>query len=114
VGTSVAVEDRAGRIEKVYPLIAEGRVTADVAVDGLSDVFIGQRMLVQVPVATRSVLAVPAAAITTRGGLDFVRIRDGGGAREVSVVPGALVDTPEGQLREVLTGLRAGDAVILP
>jgi RND family efflux transporter MFP subunit len=114
VGATVAVEDRTGRIEKVYPLIDEGRVTADVAVDGLSDVFIGQRVLVQVPVATRAVLAVPPAAITTRAGLDFVRIRTGDAEREVAVVPGGDVATPEGPMREVLSGLRAGDTVILP
>ncbi len=64
VGSSVAIGDdtdlRAGRIEKIYPLIEDGRVTADVAVEGLPDTFIGQRMLVRVPVGTRETIAVPA------------------------------------------------------
>ena len=87
---------------------------ADVAVDGLSDTFIGQRMLVHVPVAMRPVLAVPPEAIETRSGLDFVRIRLGGAEAEVTIVPGATVETPEGTWREVLSGLNAGDTVILP
>jgi membrane fusion protein, multidrug efflux system len=114
VGAAVAVEGGEGRIEKVYPLIENGRVTADVAVEGLSDVFIGQRVLVQVPVAVREVLAIPPEAIETRSGLDFVRIREGGADREVTVVPGGAVETPDGPMREVLSGLRPGDTVILP
>jgi membrane fusion protein, multidrug efflux system len=114
VGATVAVEGGEGRIEKVYPLIENGRVTADVAVEGLSDIFIGQRVLVQVPVAEREVLAIPPEAIETRSGLDFVRIRAGEAAREVTVVPGGVVETPDGPMREVLTGLRPGDTVILP
>jgi RND family efflux transporter MFP subunit len=105
---------RRGRVERVYPLIENGRVTADVAVEGLSDAFVGARVLVRVPVATRAAIAVPPAAITTRAGLDVARIATPGGPREVSVVAGGLVETPQGPRREVLSGLRAGDRVILP
>lgn len=118
VGASVAIGDgaglREGRIEKVYPLIEGGRVTADVAVDGLSDAFIGQRILVRVPVGTRPALAVPQAAIRRSGGLDLVQILAEGGQRTVAVVPGALVQTADGPMVEVLSGLRSGDVVVLP
>ncbi|MFM2355853.1 MAG: hypothetical protein RLZZ528_1589 [Pseudomonadota bacterium] len=114
VGAEVDAGNARGRIEKVYPQIENGRVIADVAVDGLSDAFIGQRVLVRVPVASRDVLAVPDSAIASRAGLDFVTIHAGGAEAEVTVVPGGLVETPEGLMREILTGLRAGDAVVVP
>jgi membrane fusion protein, multidrug efflux system len=114
VGAEVAVDGGKGTIEKVYPQIEQGRVIADVAVEGLSDSFIGQRILVQVPVATRLVLVVPDAAIEQRAGLDLVRIKAGEGEVEVTVIPGAEIAGPDGPLREILTGLRAGDTVMTP
>ena len=118
MGDRVTIGDgadlRGGRIEKVYPLIENGRVTVDVAVDGLSGAFIGQRVLVQVPVGTRQALAVPQAAIRRSAGLDLVAISTGGAVRTVTVVPGPVVATPDGPMVEILSGLRAGDTVILP
>ncbi|MFM7656552.1 MAG: efflux RND transporter periplasmic adaptor subunit [Paracoccaceae bacterium] len=114
VGATVEVEGGSGTIEKVYPQIEQGRVIVDVAVEGLSDAFIGQRVLVQVPVASRQVLAVPDAAIEQRAGLDLVTIKTAEGAVQVTVIPAAEIAGPEGALREILTGLRAGDTVIMP
>lgn len=103
-----------GRIVKIYPLIAGGRVSVDVEADGLGDFFVGQRMLVRVPVGRREALTVPAAALVTRSGLDFVRLRVAQGVREVAVVRGAMVETPQGPQIEILSGLRAGDTVLTP
>lgn len=114
VGAKVDVDGGTGAIEKVYPQIEQGRVIVDVAVDGLSDAFIGQRVLVRVPVATRQVLAVPDSAIEQRAGLDLVTIKTADGTAQVTVIPGAEVAGPEGPLREILTGLRAGDTVVTP
>ncbi len=118
VGAPVAVGDggflREGRIERIYPLIEAGRVTADVAVDGLSDSFIGQRVLVRVQVGTRTALAVPAAAIRRSAGLDLVKIMTDGMLRTVTVVPGQTVLAPDGPRVEILSGLRSGDIVLLP
>jgi multidrug efflux pump subunit AcrA (membrane-fusion protein) len=118
VGARVAIGDgpdlREGRIEKIYPLIENGRVTVDVAVDGLPDTFIGQRILVRVRVGTRQALAVPQAAIRQSAGLDLVEIASGDATRTVSVVPGPVVITPDGPMVEILTGLKSGDTVILP
>lgn len=118
VGTPVAIGDgpalREGWIEKVYPLIEEGRVTVDVAVEGLSDSFIGKRILVRVPVGRREALAVPQQAIRRSAGLDLVDIAAEGGTRSVTVVPGPVVATPDGPMVEILSGLRSGDTVILP
>lgn len=112
VGEGDAAQD--GQVEKVYPLIEGGRVTVDVAVDGLADTFIGQRVLVRVPVGSRMALAVPAAAIRRSAGLDLVDITEGGETRTVAVVPGSALVTENGPLVEILSGLRAGDMVVLP
>ncbi len=51
-----------GRLERIYPLIENGRVVADVAVEGISDRFVDARVLVRLPLDTRDALAVPATA----------------------------------------------------
>jgi hypothetical protein len=57
---------------------------------------------------------VPQAAIRRSAGLDLVEIGTGEATRTVSVVPGPVIATPEGPMVEILSGLRAGDTVILP
>lgn len=103
-----------GKLAKVYPQIENGRVIADVSVDSLGDYFVGERILVQVPIATRQAITVPPTALVTRAGVDYVRITDGKTRREVSVVPGMMVDTAVGPRLEVLSGLGAGDVVVTP
>ena len=120
VGAAVPVQVREGgpttigKLVKVFPLIDNGRVIADVEVEALGDFFVGARVLVHVPIGTRMVLAVPAEALMTRAGIDFVRIAGPSGASEVTVVPGEKVDTPAGSRIEILTGLKAGDRVVTP
>lgn len=114
VGADVAVEGGSGMVEKVYPQIENGRVIADVAVDGLTDMFIGQRVLVHVPVARRAALTVPETAIETRSGIDYVRVLTDGGELQVTVVPGDMIETAQGPMREILSGLRSGDRVVTP
>lgn len=115
IGATVSVGDgQTGRIAKIYPDIVNGRVTADATVEGLADDFIGKRILVMVPVASREALAVPEAAISTRSGIDMVEIEEASGSHAIVVVPGDLVATPAGPMREILSGLRAGDTVIVP
>jgi RND family efflux transporter MFP subunit len=98
-----------GRLVKVYPLIENGRVVADVEVAGLSDRFVDARVLVRLPVGERAALMVPEAALVTRGGVDFVGI-EGAGLR--AVVPGERVTMDGAAMVEVLTGLQAGDLVM--
>ncbi len=113
-GAPLTVETGAGsaqgRLAKVYPTIENGRVVADVEVADLPTAFAGARLLVRVPVGERRALMVPAAAVASRAGLDFVRIRDHGVEADVSVVVGAR----EGDRVEVLTGLKPGDEVVTP
>jgi RND family efflux transporter MFP subunit len=113
-GAGLAVETGGGTVEgrlaKVYPQIENGRVVADVEVADLPTAFVDARLLVRVPIGERTALMVPAAAVSTRSGLDFVTVRIGGADLQRTVVLGART----GDRIEVLTGLRPGDEVITP
>jgi len=109
-----AGEARQGRLAKIYPRIENGRVIADVEVEGLDDAFVDARVLVEVPVGMRSALLVPQAALATRAGLDFVRVMAGATEVERVVVPGETIMQDGKTHIEILTGLEAGDSVIVP
>ncbi|MFT3989276.1 efflux RND transporter periplasmic adaptor subunit [Aestuariivirga sp.] len=103
-----------GKIVKVYPEITDGRVIADVEAAGVGDYFVNERTLVSIPVGKRTVLAVPADAIKTIHGIDYVSVATAGGAMDVAVILGESVEDGGQHLVEVLTGLHAGDRAILP
>lgn len=103
-----------GRLAKLYPQIENGRVIADVEVEGLDASFVDARVLVRVPVGVRRALLVPQAALSSHSGLDFVRIRQGDAEVERAVVPGEVLERDGTALVEILTGLHAGDTVLLP
>jgi RND family efflux transporter MFP subunit len=103
-----------GRIAKVYPEIADGRVIADVEVDGVGDYFVNERTLVSIPVGRRTVLAVPPAAIRTTHGVDYVRVATERGAMDVAVILGEVFADNGAERVEILTGLRDGDRIVLP
>jgi hypothetical protein len=102
-----------GKLVKVYPEISDGRVLADVEVDGLGDYFVGERTLVWLPVGQRTIIAVPAAAVATRHGVDYVSIAGASGPVDVAVVTGAALPEADGRV-EILSGIGAGDRVIVP
>ena len=100
-----------GKLVKIYPEISDGRVLVDVEVADLGDYFVGERTLVLVPIEKRTILAVPAAAVTTRHGIDTINVvGQDGSPLEVAVVLGTSLD--DGRI-EVMSGLRAGDRVLL-
>jgi len=103
-----------GKIVKVYPEITDGRVIADVEVAGVGDYFVNERTLVSIPVGKRTVLAVPAKAIKTIHGIDYVSVATTGGVMDVAVILGESIEDRRQHLVEVLTGLHAGDRAILP
>ena len=115
-GAAIGIETTAGPAEgklvKVYPQIENGRVIADVEVQGLDAAFVDARVLVRLPMGSREALLVPRDAVATRSGLDFVRVVVGEYSVERIVVLGGahLVDGTE--MVEVLTGLAAGDTVV--
>ncbi len=101
-----------GTIAKIYPLIENGRVVADVNVDGLDTAYVNARVLVELPVGSRATLAVPVGAVTTRSGLDFVTVTEAGAEVERTVVTGDPFTHDGRAMIEVLTGLQAGDEVV--
>ncbi len=98
---------RRGRVVLVYPQIDQGRVVADVEVDGLGGYFVGERTRVYVSTGTRSALVLPPEFVTRRFGVSYVRLADGS---EVVV----QVGMPTDKGLEILSGLRAGDEVVKP
>ncbi len=105
-------ETREGTLAKIYPLIAGGRVEADVEVEGLDASFVGRRVQVRLPVGTRDALLVPATALSQTGGLDFVTILSHGHENAHVVVPGNTVMIDGEAFVEILSGLSAGDVVV--
>lgn len=118
VGDDVTIgegEQKKGRLAKIFPLIENGRVIADIEAADVGNYFVGERVMVAVPVARREVIAVPKTAVIRRAGLDLVRIRTADGREgDVVVVTGGEVAAPDAPRLEILSGLRAGDKVIVP
>jgi len=100
-------EVRPGKVVTVYPQIENGRVIADVAVEGLGDYFVGERTRVFVATGERQALVLPEKFIFRRFGVSYVRLKSG---EDVVVQVGQPVD---GGI-EILSGLRAGDVAVMP
>jgi len=103
-----------GTLARIYPLIENGRVIADVEVPDLPESFIDARVLVRLPVDTRSALMVPESAVITRTGLDFVKVAGPDGTVLRTVVLGQRQTLDGAVMIEVLSGLVAGDRVVSP
>ncbi|WP_374330500.1 efflux RND transporter periplasmic adaptor subunit [Aestuariivirga sp.] len=100
-----------GKVVKVYPEIDNGNVLADVEVADLGDFFVGERTRVWIPVAMKTVVSVPATAIATRAGVDYVKLADG---TDVPVIIGQHFDDKGTPAVEILSGLGQGDTVVTP
>jgi RND family efflux transporter MFP subunit len=115
-GAAIEIETTAGQsqgtLARIYPLIENGRVIADVEVPDLPERFIDARVLVRVPVDTRTALMVPEGAVVTRAGLDFVEIATPEGSVLRTVVVGQRQTLDGEPMIEVLSGLVAGDRVV--
>jgi len=106
---------RFGTIRLVYPQIEDGQVTVDAAVEGLGDYFVSERLRVWVSSGERETIVIPAALVTTRFGVDYVRLQDGERATDIPVQRGRELprpDMPDGL--EILSGLKAGDQLVRP
>jgi len=104
----------AGRLAKIYPRIENGRVIADVEADALDTAFVDARVLVELPVGERQAVLVPAAAVTNRYGVDFVRAGDGAAMNERAVVVGERIERDGAVLVEIVSGLAPGETVEVP
>lgn len=106
---------RFGTIRLIYPQIEDGRVVADAAVEGLGDYFVNERLRVWVPGGERSAIVIPSALVTTRFGVDYVRVEEGGRIIDIPVQRGRDLprpDMPDGL--EILSGLKSGDQLVRP
>jgi RND family efflux transporter MFP subunit len=113
LGTSAP---RYGKISLVYPQIEDGRVVADAAVEGLGDYFVNERIRVWIAAGERNAFVIPARFITTRFGVDYVKIRSAANVdTEVPVQRGRPApnrEMPDGI--EILSGLQASDRLVRP
>ena len=111
-----ASEPRFGTIKLVYPQIEDGRVVADAVVDDLGDYFVSERIRVWISAGERAAFIVPASFITTRFGVDYVKLRGSAGKEvDVTVQRGRELprpDLPDGI--EILSGLKVGDQLVKP
>ena len=106
---------RWGVIDLVYPQIEEGRVIADARVEGLGEYFVGDRLRVWISGGERSAFVIPSSYVKTRFGIDYVRLRQGEGTIDVPVQRGRDMPTPDlPDGLEILSGIRAGDQLVLP
>lgn len=107
---------RFGAIKLVYPQIDNGRVVADATVSGLSDYFVGERVRVWVTAGARQAIVIPSRLLTTRSGIDYVRLwQPGGSIIDVPVQLGQ--EHPSPQMRdgvELLSGVHVGDRLLQP
>ena len=114
-GDSIQIETdeiAQGRLARVYPQIENGRVIADVEVEGLDDAFVDARVLVRLPVGEREALLVPTDAVETLSGIDFVAVEQGGETVRRAVVVGGHHTIDGVDMVEVVTGLEAGQEVV--
>jgi RND family efflux transporter MFP subunit len=104
-----------GVIDLVFPQIEEGRVIADAIVEGLGEYFVGDRLRVWISGGERPAYVIPSNYVKTRFGIDYVLLREGDRAVDVPVQRGRdrpSPDLPDGL--EILSGIRAGDQLVLP
>lgn len=115
-GDKIEISDggatQSGTLSRIYPLIQNGRVIADVDVAGLADSFVDARVLVRLAVGQRDALMVPATALSSTGGLDFVGVQGASGPMQRSVVPGEHQTVGGVDMVEILSGLEADDVVV--
>lgn len=113
-GADDAGVKQVGHLVKLYPQIEGGRVRADIEVQGLEGRFVGQRLPVRLPVSERQAILVPERALFRRGGLDFVAVETKDlGEMYRTVVPGGTVERDGETWREILSGLKIGDSIVV-
>lgn len=93
------------RVAQVYPAVEAGQVVADVDAAGLDAALIGRRIGVRLPVGERQAIVVPRRFVSTRFGVDYVRLANGE-ETPVQTAPGPDPDTVE-----ILSGLVVGDRI---
>jgi RND family efflux transporter MFP subunit len=115
VGQAVAVDEipgGRGEVVQVYPAVQGGQARADLAAPALKPDFVGQRLTARIAVGQRDALVIPARFVTSRFGVDYVRVK--GAQGRFGDAPVQLAPGPEPGQVEVLSGLAAGDVLAAP
>ncbi|MDP1737570.1 MAG: efflux RND transporter periplasmic adaptor subunit [Caulobacter sp.] len=99
-----------GRVAQVYPSVTAGQVVADVTAPGLPENLVGQRVRVNVKIGQRQAIVIPRRYLSTRYGIDYVRLVGTDGA--VSETPVQTTAAPGLGEVEVLSGVRPGDVLV--
>lgn len=106
---------QSGVIDLVYPQIEDGRVIADATVEGLGEYFVGDRLRVWISGGSRSAFVIPSNYVTTRFGIDYVRILQADRTIDAPVQRGRDLPSPElPNGLEILSGIHAGDQLVQP
>jgi RND family efflux transporter MFP subunit len=106
-------EVRTATIIKVYPELRDGAMIADATVQGGLEALVGERVDVLAPVGERRAMLVPADFVSTRYGVDFIRVKVGDRFVDAPVALSAPLPNDAGQY-EVLSGLKSGDQLEKP
>jgi len=100
-------------ITKVYPELRGGAVIADAVVDGGLDALVGERVDVLAPVGERFALRIPKSFVTTRYGIDFVKVHVGEHIIDAPITLANPNADAQGFV-EILAGLHDGDTIETP
>lgn len=101
-----------GIVSRVYPSVATGQVTADVAMPGIEGGLIGRRIAARVEAGRRRALLVPSSFVVRRYGIDYVTVL--GKDKAASQVPVQTAPSAERGKLEILSGVSAGDTLVAP
>ncbi|MBI1366826.1 MAG: efflux RND transporter periplasmic adaptor subunit [Alphaproteobacteria bacterium] len=102
------------KVVQVYPAIENGQIVIDIDASKFSDEFVGIRTPVLAPIGARRAIIIPADFVTTRYGVDYVRlVRPDGAVIDAPVQLGARLPTLDGEDGvEILSGLAPGDKIL--
>lgn len=106
-------EIRTATVVKIYPELRQGSVIADATVQGGLTALFGERVDVLAPVGERRAIRVPKSYVSTRFGVDFVRVAVGDRFIDAPVALAAPIADGSDQY-EILSGLRPGDRIQKP
>lgn len=101
------------KIVKIYPELRAGAVIADAVVNDGLEALVGERVDVLAPMGERRALLIPVKYVSTRYGIDFVRIKVGERFIDAPVTLALPRSNLQGDV-EVLSGLTSGDIIELP
>lgn len=104
---------RTATIIKIYPELKQGSVIADAKVEGGLTALFGERVDVLAPVGERRAIRIPKDYVSTRFGVDFVRVQVGDRFIDAPVALAAPLVDAAGQY-EILSGLKPGDRIEKP